>query len=279
MDITVSSPTVGDFDFDNDIAAGAVIERHEGFEWSSVRHVLEEVPSRDGAIFIDSKFGARSFGWEGTFLSTTADEVLAMRRNFLKVCTQGELKTIKVNTYDGLALQINAIITKVLAPYTRGVQHYLVEALAADFRLYSQALQSQSTSPTTSTGGTAIPTPVPLSLAFTGGVPKLQIANNGNIYTPPVFRISGPGTNFVVQNLTTGEQFNLTITLNDGEYVDIDVLNRTVTKGTNQNVFGAFSGDWITLRPGNNQIHFNLTSGSGANTTLRVQWRHAYLGV
>jgi phage-related protein len=107
----------------------------------------------------------------------------------------------------------------------------------------------------------------------------LVVNNAGNEFSPPTIIVRGPGTNFVVQNISTGKKFNLNLSLLAGEEVTINTLNRTVVKGNNQNVFGAFTGEFWFLRPGNNAISFNAVSGTDAQTRLTIRFRSAWRGV
>lgn len=262
------------FQWDN---VNAVVKSHEGFEYPTVRAVIEDIPSRDGANYIVSRFGRRRLAWAGEWLGDT--DVFDMRQDAIKVMTQKGLKTLKVTTYDDLALQAEVEVVKINAPYKKAVHEHLIETIAPDYRLFSQTLQTHTTAVTRLVGGTEIPAEIPLSLSITSGTTKLNITNNGTVKSPPVFTVKGPGTNFVIQNQTTGDLLRLNLTLTATEQVVINVLNRTATKGTNQNVFGSIRGDLWEVPTGSSVIHFNAASGTDGNTMLTVAFRDAYLGV
>ena len=153
----------------------------------------------------------------------------------------------------------------------------MVEAIASDYRFYSQTLNSQNTTVTEEEGGTPVKAAVPAPIGG-GSSQNFSVVNGGTVITHPTFTIRGSGTNFLVQNITTGESFNLNLTLLNNETVVINTYNRTAFKGT-QNVFGSFDGDWMTLAKGTNIIVFNAQSGIGVNTRLTVEWRDAFLGL
>lgn len=244
-----------------------------GFEYPLTRPVIEDIAGRDGALYISNRFGRRPLAWTGLIRS----DVMASRRELIKVCKVGNLKTIQFTTCDGLALQTNIDILNLIAPYKNGQTVYHIEAVAPDYRFYSQDLIIAYTYITESQGGTPIPAAIPAPIGGGSSV-DFSITNLGNIDTDPTFVIRGPGTNFVVRNLTTGRSFNLNLTLLNNETVRIDTLNKTAYKGV-QNVFGSVVGDWFTLVPGVNRITFSASSGTDVNTRLAVEYRHAYLGI
>lgn len=262
--------------FDN---TKALIQTLNGFEFYDHRAVIEDVPGRDGSLFVENRAGRRRIAWDGKLIGTSLNDWLSERRKVFGAVDRG-LQTIKFQTEDGLALQVSALVDKVLLPMTSdSVQHgqYSIEAVAPDWRLYGQTLNTINTAVTTLSGGTAIPTPVPVSLVAPA-VARPSAFNSGNESTPPTLTIKGPGTGFTVQNVTTGQFFLLNVTLTASDTVTIDVVNRTVLQGTT-NVYGNFTGDWWFLQPGGNEINFITTSGSDATTKLTVSYRDAYKGI
>lgn len=259
--------------YDND--NGTTIKTLEGFEYADVREVIEDVAGDDGAIYITSKFGRRRFSWSGDLVSAVVYE---LRREMLSVLRQtGRMKLIKFTTYDDLDLQVEAEIVKVLNPYTHSIHTYLIEAIAPDPRFYSQSETEYETAQTVVSGGSAIPADVPMSL-YSAGIEVADAINVGNEVTDPVFKVHGPGTFFTVGNQETGEVFTLDYTLNDEEYIEIDVKNRTVKLNGVTNTYSAFSGDFWQLQPGGNTIRF-VASGLGVETLLTITYRDAYNGL
>lgn len=246
----------------------------EGFEYPTTRPVIEDIPAREGALYLGSQFGRRPLSWQGTIKGL---DVLERRRNLIKACRVGYLKTIQFTTKDNLDLQAEVEILKILMPYQYTAIAYLIEAVAPDFRFYSQTLYTQASAVTQFQGGTPIPAAIPAPI---GGGSNLtfEIVNNGNIYSNPIFTIQGSGTEFIVNNITTGESFTIDLTLQAGESVVVDTNERTAFQG-NQNVFGAFTGDWMRLDPGSNFITFNVGTGKTSETELSVSFRDAYIGL
>jgi phage-related protein len=231
---------------------GSILREFEGFEFSDVNSVIEEVAS-NGAFFSNSKFGKRRVSWTGDLIS---DAVFTLRRTLLKVLRQtGEMKLIKFTTYDDLALQFYADIVKLLNPYTNSIHTFLIEAVAPDWRFYSQTLNE-------------------LTIES-----DETLQNAGNENTEPTLIINGPGSGFTVENVTTGESFYIDYTLLEGETIEIDMTAKTVLFNGLTNIYDKFTGDFFSLVPGSNEITLDIDSDSGAETNLVISWRDAYRGI
>lgn len=240
-----------------DSANGILLRDFEGFEFSSVREVIEDIAGPESAIYITSKFGRRRFSWSGDIVS---DSVFSVRRDMLLPLRQtGLLKLIKFTTYDDLELQCEAEIVKVVNPYNHKVHTFLIEAIAPDWRFYSQEEYQDESDDAERT-----------------------ITNAGNEQDDPVFRIYGPLTAVTITNLANSESFTIELDeysgISAGEYIEVNVKDRTVKLDDGSSIFSAFTGEFITLQPGDNPIQFSPT-GDDANTVLRVTWRDAYNGI
>lgn len=253
--------------------------RVEGFEYPSVNASIEDISGQSGAVYVNAKFGRRPLSWEGVITS----DVPVSRRSLINVCRAGELKTITFETCDGLELQAEIEVLKLVMPYRIGRTKYLVEAVAPDSRFYSQELVSVDITQTSIRGGASIPFPsIPLAIPqsdLTDEELNAIVTNEGSEATDPIFVITGPGTGFTIINVTTGKEFTLSSELLDGEFVEIDVRNGTVLFNGTTNVYDEFEGDFITLEPGDNQFEFIVAADVDVETSLNVTYRHAYLGI
>lgn len=251
----------------------------EGFEYPSVINSMEDVSGISGAIYINSKFGRRSLSWQGVI----SEEVLQGRRSLIAACRAGNLKTILFETCDGLALQAEVEVTSLKMPYHLGRTKYLVNAVAPDSRFYSQELITTEISQTSIRGGASIPFPtIPVAITqsdLTDEELNAIVTNEGQEETEPIFVIHGPGTGFTVTNSTTGQEFTLSSTLIEGEYITIDSRAGTVIQDGITNIYDEFDGDFIKLEPGDNQFQFVVASGIDLTTILSLSYRHAYLGI
>lgn len=252
------------------------IANPEGFEFPTIRSVFIDPPNQHGSLYINSLAGARIVAWRG-LLKT---DIQQQRRNLAAACFPGSLKTIKFTTCDGIELQAFGEIQKFINPYSIRRAPYLLEFKIPDSRFYSQTLNSQSTGITIIEGGMPIPAAIPGPIGGGSSV-DFTIINTGDVDSSPIFTIRGPGSNFSIQNIDTGEQIDVNLTLLTNETVVIDTSNNSVLLD-NQRVFGSVnrtpSGQWIRLKPGANRIVFNAQSGYDSNTQLTVEWRNAYGG-
>lgn len=257
---------------------GREVRQLSGFEFPTVSNVIEDLPSRNGSLFVSSKLRRRRLSIDGGLVTSQMSQT---RRDFVKTLQNTSLLDLYFTTNDNLALQTKVAVDRLTMPQnskTCRVSRYLMELIAPDFRFYDQTLKTAATTVTTIPGGAPVPAAVPAPIA--GGSTQSYILNNdGNYNTPPVFLIRGPGTNFIVQNITTGQSFNLNLTLSASQTVRIDTFDKSVIRLTNTNVFGNFDGSFFELVPGQNIIHFNAQTGVTGDTQLTTQWRDSYLGV
>lgn len=246
----------------------------EGFEFPSIHTVYTDVPGRQGSFFIKSKFSRRRLSWKGVPSSAKTVD----RRPLLAI-NIGELKTLQFETDDGLELQAMIELEQVNMPYKHGRTPYMYEAIAPDYRFYSQDLTEVSTVPTTTIGGVTLPTSLPIDFSNVTGVSNLDLVNDGNSETPPVFLITGSGTNFTIQNVTTGALLKIYTTLGPTDQITIDVLNKTILLNGGTNIFGLSDRGFWEIPIGNSELHFSVESGSDDNTLLEVSYRSAYKGI
>lgn len=255
-------------------AEGSFIEKVEGFEYPSVLEAIEDVPNDGGAVYINSKFGSRRVGITALITCDRLEE----RRDLLQVLRQtGNLKLITFTTLDNLQLQFYAMVKNLVFPYTKMETPLLLELIAPDYRFYGQTLEEFTTPQTQIYGGGKIPATIPMSLMSTSLLTNI-IDNQGNEVTDPIFRIDGPGNVFTVGNVTTGEEFIITYALTVGQYIEVDVVNRTVLLNGTDNIYSSFSGEFWSLEPGENSIHF-VASGLDVTTLLTISYRDSYNGV
>lgn len=240
-----------------DNSSGVILRSFEGFEYAEVRDVVEDISGKQSSIYITSKFGRRRISWQGDLISST---VFTLRRQMLAAMRQtAELKVIEFTTYDDLELRCEAEIVKVLNPYNHKVHTYLIEAICPDWRFYSQAEHVNNSASASQ-----------------------DIENAGNEMTDPVFRIFGPLTEVTINNLMTSESFTITLDeysgLSAGEYIDVNVKERTVKLDDGTSIYSDFDGEFFSLIPGTNTLQFSAVGDDG-NTSLRVTWRDAYNGL
>ena len=171
--------------------------------------------------------------------------------------------------------------------YGRAIVNY--EFFAPDPRRYDDTLQTTDlTLGVTTTGrtynrvytATATPgaNPFTTGMSFGGGAssPNL-IANNGNTTTYPLITITGPATNPVVTNATTGAFLQINYTMGSTDTLVINTDFRTLTlNGVNRRSILANNSTWFGAEPGTSLYTFSASSTSGTTSCL-VEWRSAYI--
>lgn len=263
-----------------DSRLGSILRKFDGFEYAQAQVSVDDVAGPYGSTYVHSKFGRRIVSIEGDLVSSN---VFSLRRTLLKALRQtGTIKLIKFTTYDDLNLQFEAEITKLLNPYTHRVHTFLIEAVAPDWRFYSQTLKSFDIMQSVIRGGASIPASIPMSIQSPMSE-ETEISNilinDGNEVTDPIITIGGPGTEFLVRNVTTDKEFTLDATLIENDVVVIDVKNRTVIKNGVTNLYPDITGDFFSLVPGENELRFLISSGLTPSTYLNFSYRDAYSGI
>lgn len=251
------------------------VSESEGFETPTTRDVFIDPPEREGSLFIGELAGKREMAWKG--LIKTA--IQSKRRLLARVCQPGGLKTLQFQTCDGIDVQIQATV-KLVNAYSKTRSPYMISAKAPYPYFESQLLRTAKTGITARAGGTPIPAAIPAPIGEGGGTPFI-VVNAGDMPARPRLEIHGPGNNFLVQNLDTGEIIRLQTELASNEVVIIDTVSNEAFKGE-QNVYGLIErepvGQWLRLVPGNNRIVFSALTGFGPLTELTISWRDTYAG-
>lgn len=116
-------------------------------------------------------------------------------------------------------------------------------------------------------------------------VPTLPVGtvnaiNVGTARACPEFRLFGPVTNPLIENLTSGEQLRFVTTLTAGQWLEIDCRNKTVRlnglKAQNRyNTLDFDVSEWIGLYPGDNLIRYRpdtITGAAFARVAYRSSW-------
>lgn len=144
------------------------------------------------------------------------------------------------------------LTTSLVGTRTAGVAKLAVQLVADDPLIYD-------TSPVPAVGQ------VGASLAATNG---------GDWPTTPVVTITGPLTNPVITNVTTGQQVTVNVTLGGGDELVVDMGARTAkVNGTTVRASMAMVPGWWALQPGANTVRVTPT-GTG---TVTVAYASAWL--
>jgi len=152
-----------------------------------------------------------------------------------------------------------------------------VEWFATDPRLYALTESSTAISLPTSSGGLtfSVTPPITFGSVSTGG--EGDLSNAGTFQTGPVVNITGPVTNPKLTNVTTGEVWEYNGTVASGDYLLVDMEDRTVllngTASRYSNLTAA-SVFW-DLEPGTNTIQYRASAYTASTATFT--WRSAWV--
>lgn len=159
-------------------------------------------------------------------------------------------------------------------------QEVVVDLIAADPNWYdADALPIILSS---NTGGLSFPAAFPAFFGVAGS--SMEIINSGDISTPIQVEIPGPCTNPSIENLTTNETIELTLTVASGETVLIDTTYGGLycrlrsSAGVESNAMQYLSEDSVfwQIVPGVNIVTYTAASGSGLVT---VKCPSRYTGI
>lgn len=121
----------------------------------------------------------------------------------------------------------------------------------------------------------------PLNLASSSVFSNPVVDNNGDVEAWPVWTITGPGSNPVLANQTTGKSISLTLTLAAGEQVIIDTRpgEKSVTNAVGASLFPYLSSTselWPLAR-GVNLLAVTVASSTSA-TSVSLRYKRRWLG-
>jgi len=263
-----------------------VMSSLEGVDMPDVNEQEQKAPYQDGTTYLDSLFSPRTIVAKGAIIDIHAlGPIFTARQTLVSVLNpkngQGVLTYANDNaTYTAIC---TAKVTLPNKPANEPTQKFMVEFYCNDPYLYSSVQSSILMALVT--GGFTFPFTFPKTFGTYVGNVATPAPNTGDSVTPVSIAITGPCTNPVITNTTTGELIKCNITLNPG-----DVLTINTKQGSKSIVLNAASGGLSnqmgTLDPtstfwqlaiGNNQILFSDDNPNGAESCT-VTWFNRFSG-
>lgn len=157
----------------------AVISKVSGIEYSDVDLSVMNIAGGVGAVYINSKAGKREWSIRGALYGDSTTDLFELRRDLIKTISQdGSQKLFTFTTLDDLSVRCWADVKSFTAEYGVNRQEFLIQLVSADFRLYSSTETSSTFYKQTVSGGTPIPTPIPMNLS--GSLDLSGISDNFN---------------------------------------------------------------------------------------------------
>lgn len=284
---TLTGPdgTIVTFNDDTDPNNVGMLTEITGFDSPDVRENADDLVQMDGGIHGDFFYGRRPITMTGkitSFGGSTATRNMLMTR-LMQATNAMRGDAILQWTPDGSVQQqfIGLRRQQPLRITEAWIKQFQISMVAADPRVYSSILHQQSvTSDATGTsGGFGFNLAFPISFGAATVTGQTFVENQGNAETYPVYTITGPGTNPTVYNATTGKSLAFIYSLNAGESLTVDTLNRTVLLNNTTSRYSALdfiNSSWGGLVPGINDVRLQFFS-SGTGASIRVDWRDAWL--
>lgn len=255
-----------------------------GFDSPEVRESADDLVQQDGGLHGDFFFGRRPITITGLVHGHSSAAERNLRLTRLMQATNA-MRADAVLTWlpDG-GTTVNFVTLRRQQPLRISGgwnKEFQISMVAADPRIYSNTLHTQTVN-ATDTGGAAgfsFPMVFPLDFGPASVSGQMFVENQGNAVSYPELTVTGPGTNPSIYNATTDETIALIYTLAAGETFVLDTLNRTVLLNGTESRYSAvdfLATDWWGLAPGTNDIRLQyFAPQSGAS--LQVAWRDAWL--
>ncbi|MBA3240082.1 MAG: phage tail family protein [Acidobacteria bacterium] len=257
-----------------------------GLDSPDVRESSEDLTGLDGGIHGDFFYGRRPVVLEGIIEAPVSASARNARMMKLQMASNAmrDDAVLKWTPSGGVENYVTVRRQQPLRIRGGWNKEFQCALVAADPRIYGSTLNERSdvaggglTSPT---GGRAYSRTYDSSYGPGGSVfGEFTVTNEGSAETFPILTITGPCTNPLISNWTTGQDLRMNYTLGDGDTLTFDMLNRTIVLNGTASRYGYldfFNSEWWPLVPGGNELRLTFDSYSSP-AALEVAWRHAWL--
>lgn len=239
---------------------------------------------RSGGMITEQFFGFRNISITGRIGSptTTRAQHAIDRAALFAALPLTALFPIYITLFNGETYRADVRLTDIKLEYMpRGfMSDFLIQLTAPDPLFYSTAggdVQSAIVERLVDNGGYVTPYILPV-VWDSGGAPTI-VNNSGNATVYPVLIIHDTSHDPIITNMATGENFALSINTNDGDELEIDMLNRTVKLNGSDVIGNKVDGStWWGLLPGDNSLKFDTDTATD-NGYVDVTWRNGVTGV
>ncbi|MFD9890640.1 phage tail protein [Amycolatopsis sp. NPDC059027] len=249
--------------------------------WSSgpgVRLELADRPQRDGSFDAPSFRAARVITLEGTAVAPDPDARERAKDRLAALLADGSVLaelTVQERTVSRRALVRLSAGTKVVDT-TPVSFDWSVQLTAPDPLRYGADVHELSCGLPRPGPGITFPLKFPLVFGRSEGG-TLAIANAGSATAWPLWTITGPCTQPVIRNDSTGQWLAFSLSLFEGDALVVDVAARSVfLGGVSRRSALQPRSSWFGLPPGNTTIGFDAFDDTAAGA-LGVRWRDAWL--
>jgi hypothetical protein len=249
------------------------------------RQIVRPRPSAHGFINDTRNTEGRLIVLEGRLLGEQSatdlfSEFYAVAGAMLETLDYGEA-LLKWTIDGGPSMQAMVKLHGELEPPVEvgpNILAYQAQLLAQDPRAYDQSQSSSTGDPLSSApGGWTFPRTMPIRFNVSDSG-TASVENLGNRPTPPIFRVYGQAVNPQILLVGTDYRIALTGTISAGDYLEIDVQNRTLLmNGTTPalNFLDAAATTWFELPKGTSTVQM-LAGTFDTSARVAVLYRAAY---
>jgi hypothetical protein len=236
-----------------------------GLDGPDVRESSELLVEGDGGRHFDFYHGRRPITMSGLFNPNVFGAAAARNITRLLRATNAMRGDAYLRWTATGAQRVEVAVRRTSPPRITGqrAKSFLIGMTAADPRIYGVTTNVQAASVVDSSGAYA----------------AVTASNVGSVATYPTISITGPITNPILTNATSGKVLSLTRTIAAGDRVDLDFTNRTIKTQAGSSVYSSLNyttSEWWPINPGSNSITLTGTFVSTA-AQLSVGWRDAWL--
>lgn len=248
----------------------------------------QKAPYQDGVTYIDTLLDPRVIEINAMIRETSAQNLFNRRRELQRVLNpklgKGTLKYV----YPNSTKVIDAIPShSPIMPNDSDSQNHSFQKVAITFLCPDPSFRDEvATEINVSSfeGGFSFPMEFDIDFGTVGQ--EATVNNIGDLPTPILATFNGPVTNPVLENVTTGQQISVVISIATGERLEINTAfgqKSVILYDTLNNPTSYFSAvdptsDFFMLQQGENVLSY-ASSGSAGNDVLMVKYYNRYVGV
>lgn len=282
MDVRVETASVAGFA----VAGGGNGIGVTAFSWTKTpRTQRRSRPRAHGSKDLSRYYEGRLYHLAGVLYGVSEEDAQARLDSFEEaIALDGDYVALQWRlagrTDDETALvKVDGDLAYEFANDTRTALRWALTLFAEDPRRYGATERTGTYDPTAAGSGAGIvfAEVFPLNFAGTSST-HLDVTNAGNFPTPPVLTITGPVTNPIIDNDTTGESITTSgLALLADETAVIDVAAKTITVGGSlrPDLIDASATDWFELAKGSNLLRLRGTGMVTSETALAVSFHDA----
>lgn len=211
-----------------DISDIAALTAHDGLDMPPSHRITQRGALQNGETDIDYRLDPRSVKLAMTIKASSADEMYAARVQLGRIFAPANSIKLLFHTVNGVRA-LDCVMDKdgLTMGWDTGAmwaQKILVKLRAPDPLFYNPAGNAITFALGSGGSGFTVPTPVPTPVGASVLDASTVIVYTGTaISYPDLIRITGPITDAVITNETTGDKLDFTgTTIAEGDYYDID---------------------------------------------------------